>query len=613
MRSPVNYFYFGILCLLLLFLSLSNLFLKEDLGQSRLLYLVSSFGQALLEVGLLIWGGWMMQRFLPRFFWLYIGFTFVLLLLHVLDFCFDLMFDFSTWDAIRWYVIDETFENFSNLLEASGLPIWIWGLFFGAFTSIPLLGYLVYRITEWLAAKSPLHLRHDWMVQVLFCLPVALFLWDLSATKLFESESHANFVKALPWRTSFLHPRRLFISLPSSLKKPNTASALLEAVESYSGTLKARPNIYLIIAESLRSDFLSEQTAPHLTRFRKEELSFPLTVSNGNGTQLSWFSILHSDFPFYWNEPSRLGSAPLALLKKLGYQIRVYTSANLAYYQMDERIFGKNRELVDSFQYFPHAPPVEAWSSDEKTVDALLHDLENPSLQKGQLCILFWDATHFDYSFPHDGAPRFESIEQEVVAQIRSRYKNAIYYIDGLFHKLASSLPFYKEALIAFSGDHGEEFFDHGHMFHNSHLTDEQVMVPIYLKVPHGAYRPPIFSQMDILPTLFDALGIRSETILEGRSGLRVSDWPFALIARYNAGKTPFEFALLNGKMKLIARFSNKKNIFDSPFLQIVSLRSHGDEVLPLKRDEVEAVVEEQFGNAFPRLFEPAQSLSKER
>ena len=104
-----------------------------------------------------------------------------------------------------------------------------------------------------------------------------------------------------------------------------------------------------------------------------------------------------------------MGSPPLKLLKKWGYQVRVYSSAQLNYYGMETLLFGKGAHLVDSYQTFPHVPPLEAADSDAQAIAKLQSDMEkNPSLQEGQVFIIFWDATHFNYSWPKNWSPKFE-------------------------------------------------------------------------------------------------------------------------------------------------------------------------------------------------------------
>jgi membrane-anchored protein YejM (alkaline phosphatase superfamily) len=239
-------------------------------------------------------------------------------------------------------------------------------------------------------------------------------------------------------------------------------------------------------------------------------------------------------------------------------------------------------------------------------------DLEDPNLQEGQFIIVFWDGTHFDYSWPKTEAPRFVPFANEFayfktfhsqtnIELIRNRYRNAVHYMDSLFGSFLQKTP--EDAIIAFTGDHGEEFFDHGHLFHCSHLADAQTCVPIYLKIGKKKETLPIGAHIDIMPTLLDAsLGI-SAPFLEGESLQKPRKWPFTAIARFNASHSPYEFCLHNGVNKLTLQFNNRKNIFDCSDLKIMRISTANDASLRENKVAIEEWVHTEFGPALERLF----------
>jgi hypothetical protein len=412
------------------------------------------------------------------------------------------------------------------------------------------------------------------------------------------------------------------------LNPPKTFEQIDDAIKSFSHPLKKKPNIYLIIVESLRDDMIHPEIAPILSQWREENIYGKLGLSNANATQISWFSIFHSDFPYYWNQ-ARLrkgkgGSPALQLLRKMGYQIHVYSSADLVYYGMDELIFGKGAYLASSMQTFDHSPPKEAWTSDEETIKAFASDLANhPDYGEGHCFVFFWDATHFDYSWPKNKPPLFSPVAHSMnyfrayhskknIESIKNAYKNAVNYVDNLFGHFLSLVPDRELALIAFTGDHGEEFFEHGHLFHLSQLSDVQIQVPIYFQLPQkpGSI-PDLVTQMDIFPTLIDALTEAGSTtgILEGESIFLKNRWPFAVIARYNASRTPCEFCIHNGKHKLISRFADHCDIFRSKFLEILSLRTHHDQVIEECKEDLDGWIRQEFGKAIERLFPSPEEI----
>jgi len=284
---------------------------------------------------------------------------------------------------------------------------------------------------------------------------------------------------------------------------------------------------------------------------------------------------------------------------------------------MEQLIFGKEHHLIDSYQTFHHMPPVYAWETDQKAVETLQNDLAaDPKLQEGQLIIVFWDATHFDYSWPKHvpatfspfakGLAYFRAYQTEKnIEEIKNSYRNSIHHIDSLFGRFWNTLPKREESIVIVTGDHGEEFFEHGHLFHGSHLVDEQIRIPLYFKFGSVKSAQPksVVSHVDIFPSLIDYLSGQTVSFLDGESIFRPSKWPFTMITRFNGGKTPYEFCFHNGKNKLIAQFQHKNQVFSSETLKIRSLWNCKKKDICECKETMESWVEEEFQEAFDRMF----------
>lgn len=617
-RIDVNYFFFGALLALLIITSTCSVIVKKNLISSRFFFWMYSFGQSLFEVLFFVFISSLIRRFLGRIaFWCFIGLVFLSFLLHLADFMMDRILDLSVWETIS-FLFDETFENFINLLEASGIPLWTWALFFTVTALLPLFGMLIYRGTDWLTKKKPLALRRTTFLQFFFCIPAALFFWDYSASRVIQPDDYTAFVKSLPWKHTFLEPKNIHLSAPAPLHSPKSEEEVLQALETIDWKLKKKPNIFLFVVESLREDCITPQGAPHLSAFRNQNIRAATAVSNANSTAISWFSIFHSQFPLHWHRLQsdgwKLGSPALALFKKLGYRIHLYSAAGLSYYGMETLLFGENHSLLDTYRQFPHIAPKEAFQSDGEAVASLQEDLaRDSSLREGNFFIVFLDSTHFNYSWPKDYPAQFTPYAKEFdyfkayqssknIDLIKNRYRNSIHYMDSLFGEfLASASP---DSLIVFTGDHGEEFFDNGHLFHNSHLSAAQTTIPLYLRIPSSNQELPFLSQMDIMPTLLDAVAHETTPILQGESALRPKTWPFAIIARFNAGRAPYEFCIHNGKTKLTLQFQHHKQLYTNNRLRILSRRSCRDKSLPACTAEIHEWIHSEFDPALSRLFE---------
>jgi arylsulfatase A-like enzyme len=103
------------------------------------------------------------------------------------------------------------------------------------------------------------------------------------------------------------------------------------------------------------------------------------------------------------------------------------------------------------------------------------------------------------------------------VAGAVDRYDAEIHYLDA---RLADFLDFlrargrYDRSLIVVVGDHGEEFLEHGGVYHGHTLFREQLHVPLIMKLPAGAgagTRVAAPAEMiDVAPTMLALLGLPS-------------------------------------------------------------------------------------------------------
>lgn len=629
-QIEVNYLYFGVFLILLLATSASGIFIKESFSGSRTFFFLYAAGQAVFETLAFVFLGWAIRLYLGRAAaMVFIGATFAFLILHLIDFVMDRILDLSIWETIG-FVADETLSNFLYLLDASGVSLWLWMLGFTLLATLPFLGIAIHAWTHRIACRRPLLLPREWLFQAFLCIPAALIFWEFSASRILHPDSYTSFLKSLPWKWTFLQPQTVRYPVPASLIHPQDEKELQVAIANNSTVLEKKPNIYLFVIESFREDFIDPITAPHLHRFKQEANHFDLALSNANGSHPSWFSIFHSQFSYFWNylqsKKWGMGSPPINLLKKWGYKVRLYSSAQLKYYDMDELLFGKDMHLIDSYQPFHHAPPLTAADTDAQALAKWKQDLkENPELAQGQLIIVFWDSTHFNYSWPQDWPLKFTPISKEIdyfnifqsqskIKKIKNRYRNSVHYIDSLFGDFMNNLPDKENAIVIVSGDHGEEFFEHGHLFHGSHLTHEQTNIPLYMKFGQRkeAKLPRIVSQMDIFPSLLHYLSGKQINFLEGRSIFSEDHWPYAVITRFNAGRSPYEFCVHNGDHKLIARFEKKNDMFHSSSLKIRSLWDRKDRCLfDCKLNNLEKWVHLEFGSAIDRLFSQTPNESE--
>jgi arylsulfatase A-like enzyme len=83
----------------------------------------------------------------------------------------------------------------------------------------------------------------------------------------------------------------------------------------------------------------------------------------------------------------------------------------------------------------------------------------------------------------------------------------------------------YDETLIVITADHGEEFGEHGGFWHGTTLYDEQVHIPLIVKLPkskHAGTRVTWTARtIDVAPTIVGQMGIRPSSQWEGTDLLK--------------------------------------------------------------------------------------------
>lgn len=111
------------------------------------------------------------------------------------------------------------------------------------------------------------------------------------------------------------------------------------------------------------------------------------------------------------------------------------------------------------------------------------------------------------------------------VKQNRDWYDGSIRGLDYEIGRLMShlrSLGLDDSTLVAVVADHGEEFLDHGRMFHGQSVYGELTNVPLLLwgpgRIPAGTVVEETVQTIDLMPTLLDLSGLRAPEGLQGAS-----------------------------------------------------------------------------------------------
>lgn len=591
-KESFNYIYFGLFLVVLLAINTTHvLTINQGSIFAKCFFLVYNIGQILIEVVLCVIVSAVLKKWTSKWIYtLYIAGIFVFLFAQVVESLLVKLMDVSFSEGL-YIAFGADFANFMELLRLADIGMIAWAVMFFLAVVFPFVGVFVYKLTANLSYKKPMYLKRGVFLSVLFIIPVGLSCMDSLVSKNLLNTEYSSYKKVLPWKSKFLKLNIDKIPLKTPLKQMPQVGAVLNELKDHSFQVAKKPNIYLFVVESLRKDYVTQDTAPHLTKFKENYISAAHSFSNANSTNNSWFSIFYSMYPFHWSYAKTTslqeGSLPLNLLKKMGYKIHVYSSAQLKFYSLDQVILGKENHLADTVKIFPHYGDKTASDTDIEAIEAFKEDSKQHS-KEGNVYLIFLDSTHFNYSWPVDFPEKFTpagkitwehrlSNDPNKLNVLKNRYKNSIAFVDYLFSGVIEhlkSLDVYRESVVVFCGDHGEEFKEQGKLFHASHLNAMQTHIPLFYKFGEVKTEVSVSSHIDIFPSIIHYIDEDKRFLkyFDGHSIFDENRPEFAVIARYNACFHPYEFLLHNGKQYLMLKFSKKDHIFSSKSLKILGI-----------------------------------------
>lgn len=619
LRSPMklNYVFFACTFGYLTILSLALIGQASDSFATSAYFSLYATLQAFIEVLCFIMIGLWIRSFLPK--WLYIfytGFLFLCLLAHLMNYILIRLID-TTISYVRDLFFSEDFDHFVTSIRALDMNPAFLAFMAIIILSIPWIGVLLYKLGSYFSEKKHLTITVAKCFKMLIATTIALVGLDLAVHPKLSFNQYLKFEKFLPVSSTFYAPKGPTLKLKAPLKHLPAEHKLNEQIAGFTHTASEMPNIYLFITETFRADCVTEVIAPNLKKFSQENISFDRAISGANSSHTAWYCILHSNFPHQWKEAKETwehGSVPLRLLKKLGYKTHVVASTDIKYFHMKETLFGKDAQLIDDYLDLADDLTMTPDERDFSAVEYVEKSLQSPDQKRGQLFIVFLDSPHSNYNWPEE-ASVFEPTVDELnyfelistrttLEHVKNRYKNAIHYIDTLFGKFRNALEenqLYDDSIVVFTGDHAEEFFEDGAIFHATHLNEYQTHIPLFYRFPTknplAIPSKKLGTQIDIFPSILHYLTKQDHSnFFDGEPIFSQNKWPFTITAMHNGNATPFQFYLHNGEEFLEIR-SDLYDPFASQLFEIISYsNSKTDNRKP------ERFAHDIFGTAFEKL-----------
>lgn len=137
-----------------------------------------------------------------------------------------------------------------------------------------------------------------------------------------------------------------------------------------------------------------------------------------------------------------------------------------------------------------------------------------------------------------------DDLTSEELDLARRLYRENVRYLDdhlGRFLRYLREQPWYDDAFIAITSDHGDLFGEHGLLFHqwNYDPYDELIQVPLFVKFPgneHGGDRfDHLVGHGDLLPTLASVAGTADEIDIPHAADLREPDSERSVVSISNS------------------------------------------------------------------------------
>lgn len=318
------------------------------------------------------------------------------------------------------------------------------------------------------------------------------------------------------------------------------------------GRVEKSRTVVLVSVDTLRADHLGcygyeRETSPAIDALAKESALFLNTYASSPWTlpsHVSMLTSLHGARHQVYYEDDKMAPDQITLadvLRAKGFITAAFTDGGFL-----SRVYGFSK----GFDYYEERKDGVLLHNSAELIQKQAAEWLEANREKDFFLFLHTYQPHDPYVSPHPYATMFleenaawsslnlmgtlggyAGIYREFSEKER---RNIIGLYDGeircadetlvkpLIAKL-KELGLYDSALIIFTSDHGEEFFDHHSWAHGHTLYDEALKVPLILKFPGGRFKDlrlePIVRLVDIMPTIMEELGIpRDDPAIDGKS-----------------------------------------------------------------------------------------------
>ena len=356
-------------------------------------------------------------------------------------------------------------------------------------------------------------------------------------------------------------------------------------------------NVLVVLTESVRADASCSDpppacVSPFFDEVARDRVPLGLLTSQTpntfSATMVLWTGLVPTA------TFSQAHSAPVLweLARAVGYRTAYVSSQNPEYEDFGAFTRRAGIDMNVTAIELGGMAQEQLGAPDERATEALARFVHETPDTTPYFAVLHLSNTHAPYRIDPELVPFLPQTPDPIggVAAFHNRYRDAVRFqersVAALLREL-EAMPRWDDTVVVFLSDHGEEFREHGGIYHNHSLYDEDLRVPGWMiagaramdageraaVATYGGFRT--YTQ-DVHETLVDLLGLEEERgslpfapLVTGRSLLRPrSSEPAALLATSTSVWEPDDarFGVMRGTKLVVGASTGAWSCFDLIF-----------------------------------------------
>jgi arylsulfatase A-like enzyme/xanthosine utilization system XapX-like protein len=378
----------------------------------------------------------------------------------------------------------------------------------------------------------------------------------------------------------------------------------------------AAPNVVMIVVDALRPDHLSaygyrRDTSPNIDRLSDQGARFRIAYSHGSRTIIAVPALFTSTYPeiagtadvFSQQHPLPENRVTIAEMLQgagyitLGMMSNIYLKSAFGMTQGFDRLEEFNHvrfrfsvyRLLVSLGVFERPAYAEMSSpSATEVTDAALEWIGRVRSHRRFFCFVHYMDVHNPYRPPAEflgmfsSSPAADAVDEDELyvrtatwredpvpleltgdelARLVDLYDGCIRFTDTEIGRLLAAieaLAFARETVVVLTSDHGDEFLEHGSLYHAGAVHEQLIRVPLVLWSSTGRWQGLVVDglarHLDVLPTIAELAGVQPPAAAMGESLVPLA----AGLARQDTTETFAQSddssALIRGRWKILCR-----------------------------------------------------------